>query len=194
MITCPQCGAPNGDETKFCDRCGQGLAGGSARAATGVGLPPLTAGAVLKNGMRIAEVTGQTAQENRYRAERAAPDGPIERFQLREQPGPPPAEIAATDSSDEVVLETPADEDPNGPRAKTAELKLKPAPAPASVAGDSGGLATASDAPPMADSSAHDTDVTSITNGEARATANGSADDGAADADGVIATAGRVHA
>jgi len=182
MITCPQCGAQNGDETKFCDRCGQGLAGAAARPAAIAALPPLAVGTALKNGMRVIEVTGQTAHENRYRAERAAADGKVECFQLREQLGPPPQKIAETDSPDEIVLDTIAnrtDEDPNGPRAKTAELKLKPAPAPASVAVDSGGLATA-DAAPATDANAHDTN---ITNGEARSTTNGSANGGSVDAD-----------
>lgn len=190
MITCPQCGAQNGDETKFCDRCGQGLVGASARTATAVALPPLAVGTVLKSDMRIVEVIGQTAQENRYRAERPAADGKVECFQLREQLGPQPEVSADPESLYEIVLETvapPADEDPNGPRAKTAELKLKPAPAPASAPGDSGGLATAaSETTPTTDSNAADTNFTSV---ESRSAANGSANGGSADADGAATPA-----
>ena len=186
MITCPQCGAQNGDETRFCDRCGQGLAGASVLTVAAAALPLVAIGTVLKNGMRVIEVTGQTAQENRYRAERVAADGKIERFQVREQLGPPRDTTAESDSIDGIVLDevaAPADEDPNGPRAKTAELKLKPASAPVSLAGDSGGLATAE--APATDSSARQMDVTK---GEARPV-NGSAHERSADADGVIASA-----
>jgi serine/threonine protein phosphatase PrpC len=194
MITCPQCGAQNGDETKFCDRCGQGLAGASARSTAAAALPPLAVGTVLKSGLRIVEVIGQTAHENRYRAERPGADGKVERFQIREQSGPRPEGSADPESPDEIVLEravTPAvapaaDEDPNGPRAKTAELKLKPAPAPAATSGDSGGLATAAlEKAPATDSNAVDTNATNVTNGESRSGTNGSAN-GAAEADGAV--------
>ncbi|HXR25955.1 MAG TPA: Stp1/IreP family PP2C-type Ser/Thr phosphatase [Candidatus Binataceae bacterium] len=187
MITCPQCGAQNGDETKFCDRCGQGLVGSSARTAAAVALPPLTVGTVLKSGMRIVEVIGQTAHENRYRAERPAADGKVERFQLREQLGPQPEVTAESDSPNEIVLEKivpSADEDPNGPRAKTAELKLKPAPAPASTPGDSGGLATAA-SEEQAEEGANAVE-TSV---ESRSAANGSVNGGSADADGAVTPA-----
>jgi serine/threonine protein phosphatase PrpC len=185
MITCPQCGAQNGDGTKFCDRCGQGLAGASARIAIAA-LPPLAVGTVLKGGLRIAEVIGQTAHENRYRAERPAPDGKVERFQLREQLGPRPEVSGEADTPNEIEAEKAAapavapvpDDDPNGPRAKTAELKLKPAPAPASRSGDSGGLA-ASEVAPETDSNAVETKV------ESRSSTNGSAN-GSVDADSEI--------
>jgi serine/threonine protein phosphatase PrpC len=187
MITCPQCGAQNGDETKFCDRCGQGLVGASARTLVAVALPPLAVGAVLKSGMRIVEVIGQTANENRYRAERPAADGTVERFQLREQLGPQPEVSADPESVSEIVLEKvapPADEDPHGPRAKTAELKLKPAPAPASATGDSGGLATAtSEEQAEAGANAVETSV------ESRSAANGSVNGGSADPDGAVTPA-----
>jgi serine/threonine protein phosphatase PrpC len=194
MITCPQCGAQNGDGTKFCDRCGQGLAGALARIATAA-LPPLAVGTVLKGGLQIAEVIGQTAHENRYRAERPAADGKVERFQLREQLGPRPEVSREADSPNEseaekavapVVIPAP-DDDPNGPRAKTAELKLKPAPAPASRSGDSGGLATASEAAPETDSNAVETKV------ESRSSTNGSAK-GSTDADGAVTVAEEADA
>ncbi len=75
MITCPECGASNGDDVKFCDRCGQGLAGASVRPATAAALPPLASGTELKGGLRVVELIGKTAHENRYRAERDSPDG-----------------------------------------------------------------------------------------------------------------------
>jgi serine/threonine protein phosphatase PrpC len=195
MITCPQCGAQNGDETKFCDRCGQGLAGASARSTAAAALPPLAVGTVLKSGLRIVEVIGQTAHENRYRAERPGANGKVERFQIREQSGPRPEGSADPESPDEIVLEravTPAvapaaDEDPNGPRAKTAELKLKPAPAPASTPGDSGGLATAaSEKAPETDSNAPNAKVPNATNGESRSATNGSGNGGSAETDGAV--------
>jgi serine/threonine protein phosphatase PrpC len=201
MITCPQCGAQNGDETKFCDRCGQGLAGASAQTAIAAALPPLAVGTVLRNGLRIVEVIGQTAHENRYRAEWPAADGKVERFQLREQSGPRPEGSADRESPDEIVLEkavtpavaSPADEDPNGPRAKTAELKLKPAPALASTSGDSGGLATAaSEGAPETDSNAPNAKVTNVANVESRSATNGSAIGGSADADGAVTVAGEA--
>jgi serine/threonine protein phosphatase PrpC len=198
MITCPQCGAQNGDETKFCDRCGQGLAGASARSTAAAALPPLAVGTVLKSGLRVVEVIGQTVHENRYRAERPGADGKVERFQIREQSGPRPEGSADPESPDEIVLEravTPAvapaaDEDPNGPRAKTAELKLKPAPAPASTPGDSGGLATAaSEEAPETDSNAPNAKVPNATKGESRSATNGSANGGSVDADGTVTPA-----
>jgi serine/threonine protein phosphatase PrpC len=137
--------------------------------------------------MRIVEVIGQTAHENRYRAERPAADGKVERFQLREQVAPRPGVAVESDSPDEIALKSAAipDEDPNGPHAKTAELKLKPAAAPASTAGDSGGLATAT----ATNATAPDTNATNVTHGEARATTNGSAHGGPADADRVATPA-----
>jgi serine/threonine protein phosphatase PrpC len=184
MITCPQCGAQNSDETKFCDRCGQGLTSAPARTVVAAVMPPLAVGTVLKSGLRIVEVIGQTAHENRYRAERSVADGKVERFQLREQVGRQPKVTGESDSPNAIPLETaatPDDEDPNGPRAKTAELKLKPAPAPA--AGDSGGLAAETEATPAKDSSANDNNIANVTNGEARSTTNGSTNDGSVDPD-----------
>src|ERR1700686_5409120 len=95
MIICPQCGASNADGVKFCDRCGQGLAGAPARPATAAALPPLAAGTELKGGLRVVELIGKTAHENRYRAERQSPDGKVEHLQLREQIGPARTEDSA---------------------------------------------------------------------------------------------------
>ena len=151
MITCPECGAQNDDGAKFCERCGQGIAGAAARPSAPAAMPPLAPGTELK-GFRIVELIGKTSHENRYRAERKTAAGAVERFQLREQLGPPPDDthgsphdIASDDVPHDDVLAdvAPAADDPNGPRAKTAELKLKP-PSATEPAGDvhghSGGL------------------------------------------------------
>jgi serine/threonine protein phosphatase PrpC len=126
MITCPECGQQAPDDAKFCDRCGRGLSKSASPAAQSPSLPtrptPLTAGAMLKGGIEIVALTEQTSIENRYRAKRAR-DGKTESIVLRERIGPNPPE--------EVVEEAPAAEppaparveDPNGPSAKTAELK-----------------------------------------------------------------------
>jgi serine/threonine protein phosphatase PrpC len=140
MITCPQCGASNGDNVKFCDRCGQGLAGASAQPTVASALPPLAPGTELKGGLRIVELLGQTVHENRYRAERQSADGKVERLQLREQIGPsaseqpdesgPAAELASANGARTSIPE----DDPTGPRAKTADLKLRASPSVASPA------------------------------------------------------------
>jgi serine/threonine protein phosphatase PrpC len=161
MITCPQCGAPNADDVEFCDRCGQGLAGASARPVTAAALPPLAVGTELKHSLRVVELIGKTVHENRYRAERQSPGGKIEHLQLREQIGPEPARTEDSAPAHEAAetnggISAPSqDEDPAGPRAKTAELRLKTAPGKAPSAsersGDTGGLATAA-AEPSVDS------------------------------------------
>ena len=131
MITCPQCGASNHDEVKFCDRCGQGLVGPSAHPAAASALPPLPAGTKLKGGVRVIEVIGTTAHENRYRAERSTPDGKVEHLQLREQLGPSPessqnsALMSEEVQSDGVDTSPAPAEDPAGPRAKTADLRAR---------------------------------------------------------------------
>src|ERR1700686_953093 len=150
MITCPQCGAPNADDVKFCDRCGQGLAGASARSVTAAAVPPLAVGTELKHGLRVVELIGNTVHENRYRAERQSSDGKVEHLQLREQIGPartedsaPAHEAAETNGA---IAAPSQDEDPAGPRAKTADLRLKTAsgtaPSASERSGDTGGLAT----------------------------------------------------
>jgi serine/threonine protein phosphatase PrpC len=149
MITCPECGAQNDDGAKFCERCGQGIASAAARPPAPAAMPPLAAGTELK-GFRIVELIGKTSHENRYRAERKAADGAVERFQLREQLGPAPDDTHESPhdiASDDVPVEVASQaDDPNGPRAKTAELKLKP-PSPSEPTGDlhghSGGLSIA---------------------------------------------------
>jgi serine/threonine protein phosphatase PrpC len=119
MITCPECGQECNEDAKFCDRCGQGLAGSIGRPAV-VSISPLDPHTELRGGYQITEVLNRTARENRYRAVRRQDD---ERVQLREQPGPGhQLEAPALPESSPA----PTDEDPAGPRAKTAELRLEP--------------------------------------------------------------------
>jgi serine/threonine protein phosphatase PrpC len=194
MITCPECGAQNGDDAKFCDRCGQGLGGASARPSVPAALPPLNAGTELKGGFRIVELMGKTAHENRYRAERIASDGSVERFQLREQIGPEPANAEALETHDSPQITgvpegLPVEDDPSGPRAKTAELKPKPdeepAPVQADRQGDSGGLATAA---AEGTSKAESTAVESLVIVEPVAAKNGNASAAVAADDAVTLT------
>jgi serine/threonine protein phosphatase PrpC len=117
MITCPECGQEAADGTKFCDRCGQGLAASVTRTPVPE-LPPLVQGTTLAHGYRIVALVGQTTHENRYRAERAG-----EAFQLREQPGP--AAAIVDDEPEPAEPEPTHVPDPAGPRAKTADLKLR---------------------------------------------------------------------
>jgi serine/threonine protein phosphatase PrpC len=130
MIKCPECGQEAPDDAKFCDRCGQGLS--KAASSVAQSLPtrptPLAAGASLKNGIEIVALTSQTSIENRYSAKRVR-DGKTESIALRERLGPHPAEEVVEEAP---VVETPKPapsraEDPNGPSAKTAELKPLPA-------------------------------------------------------------------
>jgi serine/threonine protein phosphatase PrpC len=130
MITCPECGLQANDDARFCDRCGHGFAQAASRKPAS-SIAPLAEGTELKHGFRIVELLSQVSHENRYRAERMR-NGKVERFQLREQIGPGPRSTYETTIADEsVTTKPPADvsraaEDPNGPRAKTADLKLKP--------------------------------------------------------------------
>jgi PPM family protein phosphatase len=132
MITCPECGQEAPDDAKFCDRCGQGLSKSASSAAhsSPTRPTPLTAGASLKGGIEIVALTSQTSIENRYRAKRVR-DGKTESIALRERLGPNPAEVV--DEAQAPVVETPKAaarvEDPNGPSAKTAELRMPSAQA-----------------------------------------------------------------
>ncbi len=126
MITCPECGQEAPDDAKFCDRCGQGLskAASSVAQSSPTRPTPLTAGASLKGGIEIVALTSQASIENRYRAKRVL-DGKTESIALRERLGPrPPAEeIEETPPAPMPKPEPPHAEDPNGPSAKTAELR-----------------------------------------------------------------------
>jgi serine/threonine protein phosphatase PrpC len=119
MITCPECGQQANDDARFCDRCGQGLAGTSTKPAV-TSLSPLAPDTELKGGYRVKALLSSTARENRYRAVQGH-DG--EQLQLREQRGPTVQRDEAPVSP--AAIATPSVEDPAGPRAKTAELRQK---------------------------------------------------------------------
>src|SRR5580658_7594445 len=127
MITCPECGQEAPDDAKFCDRCGQGLSKAASSVAqyTPTRPTPLTAGAQLKGGIEIVALTSQTSIENRYSAKRVR-DGKTESIALRERLGPSPAQDTVDEAPIVEVSKPPPAarvEDPNGPSAKTAELK-----------------------------------------------------------------------
>ena len=126
MITCPECGQEAPDDAKFCDRCGQGLskAASSIAQSSPTRPTPLTAGASLKGGLEIVALTSQASIENRYRAKRVL-DGKTESIALRERLGPRPQEdeIEETPPATTPKPEPSHAEDPNGPSAKTAELR-----------------------------------------------------------------------
>ncbi len=132
MIKCPECGEQAPDGAKFCDRCGRGLDPAAvAPAPVATRPPPLAAGTILKGNFEIVEPIAGTSIENRYRARAIGGEAPSPVI-LRERFGPTP-EIQtdnAADSQNEPTAAPDADtaplpppEDPNGPRAKTAELK-----------------------------------------------------------------------
>jgi serine/threonine protein phosphatase PrpC len=125
MITCPECGQQAPDDARFCDRCGQGLSKSASSAAPSSPTrpTPLTAGASLKGGIEIVALSAQTSIENRYRAKRVR-DGKAESIALRERLAPqPPAEVVDEAPVAAAPAPAPAAEDPNGPSAKTAELR-----------------------------------------------------------------------
>jgi len=127
MITCPECGQEAPDNAKFCDRCGQGLSSTASSVAhsSATRPTPLTAGATLKGGIEIVALAGQTSIENRYRAKRSR-DGKTESIALRERLGPEPLTEEEAAVVDVQQAEPVRVEDPNGPSAKTAELKAPP--------------------------------------------------------------------
>jgi serine/threonine protein phosphatase PrpC len=120
MITCPECGQPANIDAKFCDRCGHGFADNPAHPAATL-FSPLGPDTELKGSYRIIALLSRTVGENRYRAIREH-DGEL--VQLRERPGPSdlPGQASALPEAD---LPSSA-EDPAGPHAKTAELRLAP--------------------------------------------------------------------
>ena len=208
MLTCPECGAANAEGVKFCDRCGQGLAAArTAGPAATSALPPLPLDTELKGGWRIVELIDGTAHENRYRAERRSADGGIERVQLRERAGGSSAIALATEPAEETGNGGPNElcaEDPAGPHAKTADLKLKNPPAAGAATVENaatGGLETAAvESSPAAEPETEklETDEPQPSNGKAgakdeiAAAAAGSADGGngaGAGASGDAATA-----
>lgn len=157
MITCPECGQTAPDDAKFCDRCGQGLSRSVSAATSPTRPTPLAPGATLKGGIEIVELIGQTSIENRYRAKQTPGNFATATIVLRERLSPA--------HPDEVVEENPPEpkeaapqprEDPNGPSAKTAELRrpsaekngAPSAPHPASIEPESASGAEASPASP----------------------------------------------
>lgn len=125
MTQCPECGQAAPEEAKFCERCGQGLLAPADAPGPG-SLAPLRPGTRLKRGFEIVELINHTSKENRYLVRRLT-DAGEERFQLRERLGP-------TGTEEEQVTEAPGrpgpeaqagpEQDPSGPRAKTAELRM----------------------------------------------------------------------
>ncbi len=123
MITCPECGQEALDDAKFCDRCGRGLSKAAASASPSPARPtPLAAGASLNGGIEIVALTGQTSIENRYRATRTR-DGKTESIALRERLGPQPSAESEEFPDESQHPPSPRPVDPNGPSAKTAELR-----------------------------------------------------------------------
>jgi protein phosphatase len=137
MITCPECGELAQDNAKFCDRCGQGLTGSAAPCTPSTSKPqPLAVGAILKDGFEIVEMLPGTSIENRYRARRTK-EGNTESFIVRQRLADQRHEPSTPTDPADAPVETQA-ADPNGPTAKTAELKPPPqaeALAPAEGAG-----------------------------------------------------------
>jgi PPM family protein phosphatase len=130
MITCPECGQAASDDAKFCDRCGRGLSGASSAAPPPTRPSPLVQGTVLKGQFEILELAGQSSIENRYRARRVNEGGkePTSGIvALRERFGPEHSAENETVAHETVAVDKTSTkaappEDPNGPRAKTAEL------------------------------------------------------------------------
>ena len=118
MITCPECGQQANDDAKFCDRCGQGLTG-STPVAPPTSISVLEPDTELKGGYRVTALLSRSARENRYHAIRY--DG--QPVQLREQAEPVGQRDEVT-VCDRVEPAQPS-ENPAGPRAKTAELRLE---------------------------------------------------------------------
>jgi serine/threonine protein phosphatase PrpC len=119
---------------------------------------PLAAGTILKDKFEIIEPISGTSIENRYRARRIGAEPPST-VVLRERLGPEPGDgadlQAASAQADTAPLappeavQKPADpnsaDDPNGPRAKTAELKPIAVDAAPSESRDSLAMASGAD-------------------------------------------------
>src|SRR5215472_1214592 len=136
MVSCPECGEVAQDDAKFCDRCGQGLSGaGSTSPATTSKPKPLSVGATLKGGFEVVERLPGSSIENRYRVRRVQ-QGKTESFITRERLSDRRDDSGREDSPDPPP-ETAPTPDPDGPTAKTAELKAPPV-VQASAPGESG--------------------------------------------------------
>jgi serine/threonine protein phosphatase PrpC len=133
MLTCPQCGQTAAEDTRFCERCGQGLLASTVQAASPA-IVPLPAGSIIKGGFEVVETLSQSSIENRYRVVREQAGTRIN-YQLRERSGPqaepetsrlaePAAAAVGNGAASAPTAKTaPVAEDTAGPKAKTAELK-----------------------------------------------------------------------
>ena len=136
MITCPECGEVAQNDAKFCDRCGQGLTGAVSAVAVAASKPkPLAVGATLKGGFEVVETLPGSSFENRYWVRRLQ-EGKTESFVIRERLSDRREDSGKEESPGPSPQATPTP-DPNGPTAKTAELKAPPV-MPASASGESG--------------------------------------------------------
>ena len=127
MIRCPECGESAQDDAKFCDRCGQSLTSTGAAAEPASRPALLRIGTLLKGGFEISETLPGTSIENRYRVLQTI-EGKGAHFIIRERYADE-REQSVEEPAATIVAETPAPQaDPNGPTAKTAELKLPPLP------------------------------------------------------------------
>jgi protein phosphatase len=150
MITCPECGQVAQDNAKFCDRCGQGLTGAASLSPAASKPRPLAAGATLKDGFEVVETLPGSSNENRYRVRRSQ-EGKTESFIIRERLADRRDDSAKEESRD-LPPEVAPPPDPNGPTAKTAELKAPPV-VQASAPGESGAAqVTAAEPAPSAES------------------------------------------
>jgi serine/threonine protein phosphatase PrpC len=162
MITCPECGQSAPDNARFCDRCGQGLSATASAPPPPTRPTPLKSGASLKGGYEVVELLGQTSIENRYRVRRAH-DEKTETFMLRERFGPAKEEAEAEAVAVDPPPPKPTD-DPNGPRAKTAELK------PAAASAESNGASANGTAVPVAQAAAPESESVQPDAGSASST------------------------
>src|SRR5262249_38933944 len=135
MITCPECGQVAQDNAKFCDCCGQGLTGAASLSPAASKPKPLAAGATLKDGFEVVETLPGSSIENRYRGRRS-PEGKTESFIIRERLADR-GDDSGKEESPDLPPEVAPPPDPNGPTAKTAELKAPPV-VQASAPGESG--------------------------------------------------------
>jgi PPM family protein phosphatase len=151
MISCPQCGEVAQDDAKFCDRCGQGLTGAASTSVAAASKPkPLAVGATLEGGFEVVETLPGSSIENRYRVRRTQ-GGKTESFIIRERLSDRREDSGKEESPDPPpeAVRTP---DPDGPTAKTAELKPLPV-VQASAPGESGSAeVTAVEPTPSAES------------------------------------------
>ncbi len=142
MITCPECGLESANDARFCDRCGQGLAGAPTQSVPSLRPQPLAAGTILKDQYEIVELIGQDSVENRYRAILRTGNGKSEKVRLRERLRPSGGiKQAAAETPEDKSAEalSAEEENPADPRAKTKELE----PPPGMLAGDEGAQAEA---------------------------------------------------